>query len=335
MAGTERFSEHDSLHILPLSLIPLHVQTLREKRLVKTARLETVVEMYNDAASGRGQVDPGALPELFDFSGDRQADLKIVKKLCDLHSYDVYSLRLGLRRLGIDVEHVHNLKLSHEMSIALADHMSVFTRPLILKIYGDADKQARSLHDVLRLFTDPDNATARNNLRELAKSLEINLIEIPQFLEEYADVYLSVSYFQKCSDDLREPLEGLIDDLERLARTSKFDGDSQMIATLRGTTERMCELQGVVSNILAMFQAQTEDMWRNLTAERYRQLTQQVVDHQERIAAILCAMTVKLAAWQRLQTASVGKSSQDRAHFVATNIWYGLDGIRRLSSQYA
>ena len=48
-----RFQEdNDSLHILPLEIVPLRTKSLREARLVKNAHLESMVELFSDAQAG-------------------------------------------------------------------------------------------------------------------------------------------------------------------------------------------------------------------------------------------------------------------------------------------
>ena len=55
MPRTDEFNENDALHILPLSNIPLQIRALRETRLIKNAKLEGVIELYSDAATGSAQ----------------------------------------------------------------------------------------------------------------------------------------------------------------------------------------------------------------------------------------------------------------------------------------
>ena len=80
-------SNLDTLHILPLRHIPLATKALSRARLVKTVRLESMVELYDEGAVGTGRVKPGELRNVFDFSGDRAGDPKIVTALAGLHSF--------------------------------------------------------------------------------------------------------------------------------------------------------------------------------------------------------------------------------------------------------
>jgi len=50
----------------------------------------------------------------------------------------------------------------------------------------------------------------------MAKKLDIELIEIPKFLEDYGDVFLSLSYYRKCLDEIEPIISAFLDALEEL-----------------------------------------------------------------------------------------------------------------------
>ncbi len=53
---SEYWREMDSLSILPLSIIPLETASLKRARLIKGARLESLVELFHDRDTGSGVV---------------------------------------------------------------------------------------------------------------------------------------------------------------------------------------------------------------------------------------------------------------------------------------
>ena len=55
----------DSLHVLPLSIIPLETPGLKKASMIKNARLESVIELFKDGASGSGQVSPSNIADFF------------------------------------------------------------------------------------------------------------------------------------------------------------------------------------------------------------------------------------------------------------------------------
>ena len=70
----------------------------------------------SEEKTGSGQVAPHQLSEVFQFDAHNQFDLDLIMHLSLLNSYDVYIVRLALRRLGIEVEDVEMLRLSQDLS---------------------------------------------------------------------------------------------------------------------------------------------------------------------------------------------------------------------------
>jgi hypothetical protein len=322
--------DKDSLHILPLSMIPLATGALRQTRLIKNSRLEGVVEIFNNTSTGSGQVSPDDLADVFDLSGDRKKDLDIVKALSILPSYDVYSLRVSLRNLGIDVESQENLKLSAEKSRELAEYMRVFTRPLMVAVYGSQKSEDASLADIVQLFASPDVETARQNLRNLSKTLNLDIMQIPKFLQDYADVYLSLAYYQYCLELNIPSLSAFLKSIAELKKDPTLGSDKSFLATCKAIEDRLRHIHTEARNILKMFQNQTEDMWQNLSDERFRVMEEMIEKYQSGIGGALCAVTVKMNAWDSaFPTPSAGRPSK-RADFIVRNMQQGLDCIEDL-----
>ena len=165
MSGSKRdlHEDRDAIHVLPLSIIPLQTKTLQQARLVKNAKLQGTLELFSEGEAGSGQLLPDELVEFFDFPGERAADLEIVTALAALPSYDVYSLRLELRDLGINVQDYDQLKLSPNKAEELTEYMNTFTRPLIARIYGDTGESERSLDELISSSTRTRRRHARTS----------------------------------------------------------------------------------------------------------------------------------------------------------------------------
>ena len=58
-------TDRDSLHILPLEILPLETPSLNRARLIKNVRLKSVIELFKDADTGSGQIDIEDLPHQF------------------------------------------------------------------------------------------------------------------------------------------------------------------------------------------------------------------------------------------------------------------------------
>lgn len=331
MADLALASGRDALHILPLSMVPLATPGLRCANLLKNVRLEGVLELFNDPATGSGQIDTKQLHLAFDFSGDRAGDLDIVKRLSLLPSYDVYSLRVSLRRLGISGDSDENLQLSHEMAEELAHYMRRFTQPLIAAIYGDKGSQDVSFADVLTLFADPNVAGARENLKRLAQTLEIDLREIPQFLADYADVYMSLSYYRRCLVELGPVLGKMLAALKNLKLERDVQAESTIMGAIEETESKLRTIYQQAGNVVDMFETGTEDMWKDLTSTRYKQIKKMILGLQATMGAGLCAVSVKAQAWNTKFPTPISGSVADRARYVLRDMSYGLDKVKSVT----
>ena len=185
-------TDMDSMFILPLSILPIKTPQLQTARMIKNAHLQSMVELFYDRQAGSGQVTVDALPSVCNWpAGELHPDLVMLRKLSFIPSYDVYSLRICLREQNIKVNDVESLRLSPEKENELAQYMILFTRPLTKMIYGDESAQVETYDDLLKMFRDPDIEKARERLFNMAKTLGIDVMEVPRFLENYGDTFMS------------------------------------------------------------------------------------------------------------------------------------------------
>ncbi len=82
-------ADRDSLYILPLSTLPLATKGLRKARMIKNFRLEGMIELFSDDASGSGQIFPTNLNKVFHFDESNANDLKMISQVSELRSYDI------------------------------------------------------------------------------------------------------------------------------------------------------------------------------------------------------------------------------------------------------
>ena len=194
--------------------------------------------------------------------------------------------------------------------------------------FKDKQEEVCTLQDVVRLFSDPDNDCALKNMRELADSLNINLSDIPDFLENYAEVYLSLSFFGKCQNDVTSGLGVFSDELRLIACAPCCNVDRSAARSIEHTAENLRHLHSEVAGILHKFKEQTTEMWQDISAERYQNLKRLIIDSHKKVATNLCAITVKLAAWESFSSAAGTNTMQDKVNFVVTCISLGLDRTR-------
>ncbi len=320
-------ADKDALHILPLSQIPLETQALRDTRLIKNTHLEGVVELFNENGSGSGQIEPHDLRHVFDMSRTGRQDINIIRSLCGLPSFDVYSLRINLRKLGITIEDHDSLKLSDAKAGQLENHMRVFTRPLIATIYGSSEAEARSLRDIVALFATPDLELARKNLRRLSATLNVDIGEIPGFLQDYGDVYLSLAYYQFCLEEDAPRLKRFLTEMQALKEDPRFHSDRAFQRSCSMIEEKLMLVFREVNDILTAFRARTANLWKDLSNERFRDMERLVLAHQTQIGGALCAITVKMNAWNVSFPSPTAGNPAARVDFILRDMQQGLENI--------
>jgi hypothetical protein len=326
-------SDRDSIHILPLSILPLETTALRRACLIKNVRLQSVVEMFSDAAAGSGQLDIEGVPAALDWPPEGlHPDQVILRQLAPLPSFDVYSLRINLRELGIPVSNVEGLTLSESKNRELTSYMKEFTHPLIVEVYGGGDVAIQDFDDVVALFRDPDVGKAREKLELMAGKLEIRLDEVPKFLEDYGDIFLSLSYYRQCLDQIEPSISDFLGSIEDIRTNWQLRNDPSLMAAcemIQGT------VNGLVVNIAGRFESfdrNTLDMWRNITAKRFLAVKALIENYHTTIGAALCALCVKMNAWSRKFPIKDAGGPMKRAEFMMVDMRQGLENIQRIEN---
>lgn len=320
----------DALHILPLGMLPIQTPGLRRAKLIKNARLETVVEVFHDRQAGSGQVSIEHLGSLFpSHKKELRTDTMQIGKLARLNSFDVYSLRKELRRIGVAVNDTAELRISEKRREELTSYMTAFTRPLMQQVYGSEEKQIGDVGDILQMLANPDREEALTNLRLLSEKLKVKLHEIPAFLEEYGDVFLSLAYFRNC-------LDTIVPDVQRFEKWAHESRESDMIARdrnmIRMLDEVRTKLTDITTSITGRFEAfdrRSKDFWRDISAESFRAVLQQIESHHVTIGGVLCGLAVKMALWKE-RFPQGGGGPQKRVEFIRSEIMPGLDHINAI-----
>jgi hypothetical protein len=325
----EEEDDRDSLHILPLSTIPLETPSLRRARLIKNIRLQTVVELFNDAQAGSGQIRPEQLHLSFQ-SGNAgiRRDIAKIQKIAQAASFDVYSLRIELRRLGIDLEQCDSLQLSPRKRAQLTRYMRVFTRPLIERIYGEGDVEIESVEDLTRMITHPNLDNIRLKLRLMAERLEIDLAALPNFLEEYGDIFLSLAYFRKCLDEIVPDIQTFINWMEEIRSSSEVRRDYRTGRTLDEVGSDLTEISTSITGRFECFDNRSRSFWDNLSAQTFYEIRSLITNHHVTIGGVLCGLAVKMNLW-KARFARVNNPSS-RLEFLKSEILPGLSHIKEI-----
>ncbi len=320
----------DSLHILPLSILPLSTTGLKHARLIKNLHFQSVIEIYKDEKSGSGQIAPDALKTHFRWeSAEDFEDQRLIEHLARLNSYDVYSLRIELRRAGIELEEVDALKLSEAKQAELTEYMRVFTSPLLAQVYGDSDANIENFDQLIGMFSNPDKDSAIRNLRTLAKKLEIDIMDVPEFLEEYADIFLSLAYYKNCLDDLIPKIGRFIEVMDDLEGNFHMRRDPILMNVCGFLRERLNDVTASLTGRFESFDRHSKDMWNNLNGESFRRVRKMIESHHTTVGGVLCGLSLKMDAWER-EVGWKNDSPIKRSEFIATQMRSGINRIQEI-----
>lgn len=322
-------NERDALHILPLELLPLKTTGLKRARMIKNAQLKSVVEVFQDVHSGSGQLEVEDLPQEFSWDDTgTNPDMVLMCKVASKPSYDIFSLRVALRQININVNDHEALTLSPNMNKELAAYMTDFTRPLILQIYGkDEDVKIETFEDVVSLFRDPDVKRALEKLKVMAERLGIKPEEVPEFIEDYGDIFLSLSYYRRCLDSVEPIITSFLEALPSLRANYVLKNDTSLQQTINMMETKINELTIQITGRFESFERGTQNMWDDISAEKFRKLQRVISSYHTKLGGVLCALTVKMDAWNRLFPNAQSGSPQRRAEFIMTEMRQGMDRI--------
>lgn len=292
--------DRDTLHILPLSLIPLESTTLRRAKLVKNVRLESAVEFFNDGTSGSGQYDIAEIHSVLEMpKKSRHPDIVILNALGELPSYDVYSLRILLRDHEIPVSDYAELQISEAKKREVGEYMATYTRPLIQHIFGDEEaSEIRDASDIMGLFHHQDARQARQKLAHLADVLQTDLLAVPKFIEDYGDIFLSISYFKDCLDKFSAGFAELTEAYEDIKDNYQVKNDPRLAEACETAITTMAMHERNTRNKLNAFDTCSAELWERISAESFNHVSRLIRGEHIELATVLCGLTVKLASFK-------------------------------------
>jgi hypothetical protein len=318
----------DSLHVLPLHILPLQNEKLAKHKLIKNNQLEGVVEVYASRESGSGQVSIAAMPDIFGIKNPAvDPDYRMLVRLANLPSYDVYSLRRSIRDLGINIKDNSALHLSEDMNRVLAGYMSRFTKPLLSSIYGGAGQQVERFEDLIGLFRDPDVKKALAKLRTMAEKLGTSLDQIPRFIEDYGDIFLSLSYYQHCLARIAPIINEFHLSINELKSGYAMKSKPQIVAEANRIQKMLNALLAYVQRVFEDFEARSQDMWTNLSAQKFKHVQDVIENAHTTVGGVLCGLTVKMTAWEKRFPSARSGSPGLREDFLLAEIRPGLSEL--------
>lgn len=318
--------DQDSLHTLPLSILPLNLPSLQRARMLKDNRMKSMVEMFNAGSAGSGRMEVESLHNVFEETYQFKDDLEILEHMEHLHSYDVYSLRIELRRLGISIADQDGLQLSERKAKELTSYMTEFTKPLLQQIYGGGDDQIEDMDQLLAMFKSPDKGEAIKNLRMIADKLGIPLGEVPVFLEEYGDVFLSLAYYKNALDGLIPRVTAFLDELDEINGNFQVRQMPRFEETCDILQMRFNDITASITGRFESFDRNSKTLWDDINAATFQTMKEMIEAHYVTIGGVLCGLMVKMDSWDEKFAKGRG-GPISKADFIMSEIRMGMNHI--------
>ena len=213
--------------------------------------------------------------------------------------------------------------------------MMTFTRPLVTAIFGSTDASMNSFDDVLGILRNPDVKKVRENLAQVAKTLSLEIMEIPKFLEDFADISLSLSYYRQCLDAIMPAIDSFLAATKELKGNFQLKNDPNVMGTIVAIEKAINNLLANITGRFESFDRSTNDLWQNLSAERFRKVESLIRSYHTSIGGVLCALSVKMDAWQRLFPNPNAGGPIRRSEFVMTEMKQGIEKIKAIKTNDA
>ncbi len=172
-----------------------------------------------------------------------------------------------------------------------------------------------------------DANLARQKLDRLAQRLGITLMEVPKFLEDFGDIFLSLSYYKSYLDDIQPKVSRFVEGLADLRGNWQMKQNRPLMKACDHLESKFNDLMLQTTGRFENFYSSTDDMWEDISAERFRQVEKLITSYHTTIGGSLCAMGCKMNAWnETFPTANSGGLFK-RSEFIMTQMLPGIQHI--------
>ena len=164
----------------------------------------------------------------------------------------------------------------------------------------------------------------------MAQKLNIKVEDLPKFIEDYADIFMSLSYYKNILDDIEPTITEFLDTMDLLRQNFAMKNNPSLMSTMDMMTTTINELMAAITGRFENFDRGTKHMWDNISAERFRRVEAVIRGYHTTIGGVLCALSVKMDAWGNLfPNMEVGGPGR-RAEFIMTEMKQGMDRIQMI-----
>lgn len=318
--------DRDSIHTLPLSIVPIKTAAMRKARLIKNVRLETRIELFREKGMGSGQIAVEEVPDFFGDEGGLKDDILLLRRLSQLPAFDPYTLRVGLRTAGVDVLNLEAFQLSAAKKRELMPMMRNITRPLMQHLYGDRGCDENDIETLIERIANPDTPKVRKRIDSMARCLGITIDQLPDMLESYGDTHLALSYYRSYFQYGLPIVHRLLSWIGEVKDSGALRHDAPTQKSIAKVEEILTFVTNSVTHRFNGFDRDTVVRWDQVSVDTFNAVRGAITRHQRSLAEVLCGLTVKVYEWEE-KFPSGGGSPEKRAEFVSSEVRPGLDRL--------
>src|SRR3546814_400504 len=172
------------------------------------------------------------------------------------------------------------------MEERLTEYMKSFTRPLVVNVFGATNDNIKSSGQIINMFSNIDRDVALKNMRKIANMMGITISDIPDFLEKYGDIYLSLSYFRRCLDEIVPQFDHFAEWMEEIKSTILRD-NRQLMDKCKFVNDGLNEVLSSVTGRFESFDRNSQTFWENISMDSFQQLHRLITAHHETIGGVL------------------------------------------------
>ena len=147
------------------------------------------------------------------------------------------------------------------------------------------------------MFKNPDRDQAMENLKKLATRLNVALPEIPRFLEDYSDIFLSLAYFKHCLDTIAPSIREFLESMEELRGNFLIKNDTNFVKTSLFVENTLNNVTASITGRFESFQRHSNEMWSDINAESFSRVKRIISSHHSTIGGVLCGLAGKMSMW--------------------------------------
>ena len=163
--------------------------------------------------------------------------------------------------------------------------------------------------------------------------LQTDLVEVPRFLEDYGDTFLSLAYFKQCLDDIVPKVMEFLENLPILQKNYQLQNTHGFVSTCDAIDKKLNNVITSITGRFESFDRHSKDMWNNISAESYREVRRMITEHHATVGGVLCGLSVKIDAWDdRFGSTAADSAMVRKAEFVMGEMQRGLEKIEAIEA---